>query len=141
MLLVNDTPCGFSRHLDLRVPEVASQLWGDCLGCFEKPVLDKEPTKEVINEFHYFVSFFFQTLQDYLSFITCSKIVEFYREILDLLHFLIQINVVFLLCHIFHFTSLIFGAKMALLYITLNPQICTLPLNRFPLQVNTPLVG
>ena len=45
-LLVNDTPCGFAQHLDLREPVIASQFWGDRLGCFEKPTLDTKP-KEV----------------------------------------------------------------------------------------------
>ena len=31
VVLVNDTPCGFARHLDLREPTVGSQLWGDCM--------------------------------------------------------------------------------------------------------------
>ena len=43
VVLVNDTPCGFARHLDLREPTVGSQLWGDCMGCFEKPSLETEP--------------------------------------------------------------------------------------------------
>ena len=43
VVLVNDTPCGFARHLDLREPTVGSQLWGDCMGCFGKPSLETEP--------------------------------------------------------------------------------------------------
>lgn len=46
LLLVNDTPCGFARHLDLREPVIASQFWGDRLGCFEKPTPGTKP-KEV----------------------------------------------------------------------------------------------
>ena len=43
VILANDTPCGFARHLDLRKPIVCNQLWGDCMGCFEKPSLDTDP--------------------------------------------------------------------------------------------------
>lgn len=46
VVLVNDTPCGFARHLDLREPTVGSELWGDCVGCFQRPDPDTEP-KEV----------------------------------------------------------------------------------------------
>ena len=46
LLLVNDTPCEFARHLDLREPGVASQFWGDRLGCFETPTPGTKP-KEV----------------------------------------------------------------------------------------------
>jgi len=44
-LLVNDTPFGFSHHVDLRAPENVSLLWGDNVGCFEKPTLDTPPKK------------------------------------------------------------------------------------------------
>ena len=46
LLLVNDTPCGFPRHLELREPIIALQFWGDHLGCFVKPTLGTKP-KEV----------------------------------------------------------------------------------------------
>lgn len=46
LLLVNDTPCGFARHLHLREPVIAEQFWGDCLGCFETPIPGTKP-KEV----------------------------------------------------------------------------------------------
>ena len=43
MVFINDTPCGFVRHLECRDPEVAKDLWGERSGCFEKPTLGKEP--------------------------------------------------------------------------------------------------
>lgn len=46
LLLVNDTPCWFARHLDLREPVIAAQFWGDRLGCFETPIPGTKP-KEV----------------------------------------------------------------------------------------------
>lgn len=46
LLLVNDTPCGFARHLHLREPVIAEQFWGDRLGCFETPIPGTKP-KEV----------------------------------------------------------------------------------------------
>lgn len=49
VLLVNDTPCGFARHLDIREPSLTKHLWGDCLGCFQKPDPDMVP-KEVQDE-------------------------------------------------------------------------------------------
>ena len=45
VILVNDTPCGFARHLDIREPNVGNQLWGDCLGCFETPSPDTDPVQ------------------------------------------------------------------------------------------------
>lgn len=44
-LFVNDTPCTFSRHLDIRAPNVTKYLWGDNVGCFEPPSLDKCPSQ------------------------------------------------------------------------------------------------
>lgn len=43
VVLVNDRPCGFARHLDLREPNVGNELWGDCMGCFENPSPDTDP--------------------------------------------------------------------------------------------------
>ena len=53
VILVNDTPCGFARHLDLREPDVGNQLWGDCMGCFEKPSPDIDPMQ--VNESSNFI--------------------------------------------------------------------------------------
>ena len=36
-LFVLDTLCGFSRHVNLREPDLAAKFCGDTLGCFEKP--------------------------------------------------------------------------------------------------------
>ena len=44
-LFVLDTPCGFSRHVNLREPERAAKYWGDTLGCFEKPSLEVQPNQ------------------------------------------------------------------------------------------------
>ncbi|XP_028417949.1 HMG domain-containing protein 3-like [Dendronephthya gigantea] len=43
MVFINDTPCGFVRHLECRAPNVSKELWGERSGCFEKPILGKEP--------------------------------------------------------------------------------------------------
>ncbi|CAB4020048.1 Hypothetical predicted protein [Paramuricea clavata] len=42
-LFVLDTPCGFSRHVNLREPDLAAMFWGDTLGCCEKPLLEMQP--------------------------------------------------------------------------------------------------
>lgn len=44
-LLICDTPCGLARHIDQRCPEIAEQLWGDNVGCFQKPTLGQSPSK------------------------------------------------------------------------------------------------
>ena len=38
ILLINDSPCGFVRHLECRDPEKANTLWGEFSGCFQGPV-------------------------------------------------------------------------------------------------------
>ena len=43
-IFINDTPCGFVRHLRCCNPEVANALWGTKEGCFETPALNKPPT-------------------------------------------------------------------------------------------------
>lgn len=45
VVLVNDTPCGFARHLHLREPTLALELWGDHIGCFEKPDPKTQPNQ------------------------------------------------------------------------------------------------
>jgi hypothetical protein len=45
IVFINDTPCGFVRHLECRNPKVAEKLWGKNAGCFEKPAIGKEPKK------------------------------------------------------------------------------------------------
>lgn len=37
IVLINDSPCGFVRHLEIREPQLTKKLWGDYSGCFEKP--------------------------------------------------------------------------------------------------------
>ena len=44
-LLICDTPCTLARHIDQRCPDVAEQLWGDNVGCFQKPVIGQSPIK------------------------------------------------------------------------------------------------
>ncbi|XP_028418841.1 HMG domain-containing protein 3-like [Dendronephthya gigantea] len=46
LMFLCDTACGFARHMDCRVPEVANQLWGKFSGCFEEPTLGKPPAKD-----------------------------------------------------------------------------------------------
>lgn len=43
VVFINDTPCGFVRHLECRDPVTAQRLWGENGGCFEKPTLGKDP--------------------------------------------------------------------------------------------------
>ena len=43
IVFINDTPCGFVRHMECRCLETSKQLWGDRCGCFEKPVVEMEP--------------------------------------------------------------------------------------------------
>ena len=43
VVFINDTPCGFVRHMECRDPDTAKQLWGSTSGCFEKPTLGKDP--------------------------------------------------------------------------------------------------
>jgi len=43
VVFINDTPCGFVRHLECRDPVIAQSLWGDKAGCFEKPIMGKRP--------------------------------------------------------------------------------------------------
>jgi hypothetical protein len=43
VVFINDTPCGFVRHLECRDPNTAQNLWGNNAGCFEKPTLGKKP--------------------------------------------------------------------------------------------------
>ena len=45
VVFINDTPCGFVRHLECRDPEMAKKLGGENAGCFEKPEVGKRPTK------------------------------------------------------------------------------------------------
>ncbi|KAM7430514.1 high mobility group [Porites harrisoni] len=40
---INDTPCGFVRHVEYREPSTAQKLWGSTAGCFERPSLEKDP--------------------------------------------------------------------------------------------------
>lgn len=44
LVFLCDTPCGFVRHLDCRIPEVTQQLWAKFGGCFEEPSLDRAPS-------------------------------------------------------------------------------------------------
>lgn len=37
IILINDSPCGFVRHLECRDAERANQLWGEFSGCFQRP--------------------------------------------------------------------------------------------------------
>ncbi|XP_028415288.1 HMG domain-containing protein 3-like [Dendronephthya gigantea] len=43
VVFINDTPCGFVRHLECRDPKTAEKLWGMNAGCFEKPELGRKP--------------------------------------------------------------------------------------------------
>ena len=57
VVFINDTPCGFVRHMECRDPDAAKQLWGSTSGCFEKPTLGKDPVW-VISDFFYFQELF-----------------------------------------------------------------------------------
>ena len=69
LLLVNDTPCGFARYLDLREPVIAVQFWGDRLGCFEKPTPGTKP-KEV--QYYY--------INNLLSLIISGRLMIYYNQ-------------------------------------------------------------
>ena len=43
VVLINDTPCGFVRHMECRNPVISQELWGSTAGCFETPTLEKDP--------------------------------------------------------------------------------------------------
>lgn len=43
IVFINDTPCGFVRHVEYREPSTAQKLWGPTAGCFERPSLEKDP--------------------------------------------------------------------------------------------------
>ena len=43
VVFINDTPCGFVRHVECRNPDIARELWGSTGGCFETPTLQKDP--------------------------------------------------------------------------------------------------
>lgn len=43
IVFINDTPCGFVRHVEYREPSTAQKLWGSTAGCFERPSLEKDP--------------------------------------------------------------------------------------------------
>lgn len=46
-VFISDSPCGFARHLECRVPDVTDIVWGENYGCFEKPELGKRPNCDV----------------------------------------------------------------------------------------------
>ena len=43
IVFINDTPCGFVRHVECCEPSTAQKLWGSTAGCFERPSLEKDP--------------------------------------------------------------------------------------------------
>jgi hypothetical protein len=45
IVLINDTPCGLVRHMEIRSPEFSKHMWGDRCGCFETPRLDFQPNE------------------------------------------------------------------------------------------------
>ncbi|CAH3153276.1 unnamed protein product, partial [Porites lobata] len=64
-LLICDTPCTLARHIDQRCPDVAEQLWGDNVGCFQKPVIGKSPIKvsalvDNVYPIHHLVNYYFE---------------------------------------------------------------------------------
>ena len=52
-VFICDTPCTFTKHMDIRSPNVASLLWSDNSGCFEKPVLGHKPSQVLSHVFSY----------------------------------------------------------------------------------------
>jgi hypothetical protein len=45
VVFINDTPCGFVRHLECRNLDVSKKLWGERAGCFEKPQIGIKPSE------------------------------------------------------------------------------------------------
>ena len=43
VVFINDTPCGFVRHMECRDPAIAQELWGSTAGCFQTPTLHQDP--------------------------------------------------------------------------------------------------
>ena len=72
-LLICDTPCTLARHIDQRCPDVAEQLWGDNVGCFQKPVIGKSPIKvsalvDNVYPIHHLVNYYFERAYCSLAF-------------------------------------------------------------------------
>ena len=55
VVFINDTPCGFVRHLECRDAVTAHSLWGDKAGCFEKPIMGKRPDQVWFKNFYCFI--------------------------------------------------------------------------------------
>ena len=69
VMFVCDTPCTFVQHINNRATDSAIHYWGDQDGCFEKPVLGKEPNSvsNVVDflgtiEFQIIITFFILVL-------------------------------------------------------------------------------
>jgi hypothetical protein len=62
VVFINDTPCGFVRHMECRDLETSKKLWGEKGGCFEKPKITDTKPFEVI----------------YLSTILCLLYIRFF---------------------------------------------------------------
>lgn len=43
VVFINDTPCGFVRHMECRDPAIAQELLGSTAGCFQTPTLHQDP--------------------------------------------------------------------------------------------------
>ena len=46
-VFIGDSPCGFARHMECRVPAVTDIAWGENYGCFEKPEFGKRPNVSI----------------------------------------------------------------------------------------------
>ena len=54
-VFISDSPCGFARHMECRVPEVTNILWAENCGCFEKPSLGKSPNVSGLSRFIFII--------------------------------------------------------------------------------------
>ena len=61
-VFISNSPCGFARHMDCRVPEVTKILWADKCGCFEKPELGKRPNVRISVYLYVYLKIFLMRL-------------------------------------------------------------------------------
>ena len=53
-VFISDSPCGFARHMECRVPDITDIVWGENYGYFEKPELGKRPNVSILTYLIYY---------------------------------------------------------------------------------------
>lgn len=51
-VFISDSPCGFARHMECRVPDITDIVWGENYGCFEKPEFGRHPNVSILSIFN-----------------------------------------------------------------------------------------